>query len=39
MPITTAAYKVLYEGADVAHTFGSLMVRGRKAESEDTGWL
>ena len=39
MPITTAAYKVLYEGADVAHTFGSLMIRGRKAESEDTGWL
>ena len=39
MPITTAAYKVLYEGADVARTFGSLMIRGRKAESEDTGWL
>ena len=39
MPITTAAYKVLYEGADVAHTFGRLMIRNRKAESEDTGWL
>jgi len=39
MPITTAAYKVLYEGADVAHTFGSLMIRGRKAETEDAGWL
>ena len=39
MPITTAAYKVLYEGADVKHTFGRLMIRGRKSESEDTGWL
>ena len=39
MPITSAAYRVLYEGADVAHTFGSLMIRGRKTESEDTGWL
>ena len=39
MPITTAAYKVLYEGADVKHTFGSLMIRGRKTETEDAGWL
>ena len=39
MPITNAAYKVLYEGADVKHTFGRLMIRGRKSESEDTGWL
>ena len=39
MPITTAAYKVLYEDADVKHTFGRLMIRNRKAESEDTGWL
>ena len=39
MPITTAAYQVLYEGADVAHTFGRLMIRGRKSESEDTGWM
>ena len=39
MPITEAAYKVLYEGADVKTTFLSLMARGRKAESEDAGWL
>ena len=39
MPITAAAYKVLYEGAEVQHTFGRLMIRGRKAESEDAGWL
>ena len=39
MPITNAAYKVLYEGTDVKHTFGRLMIRGRKSESEDTGWL
>ena len=39
MPITNAAYAVLYEGADVKRTFGRLMIRNRKAESEDTGWL
>ena len=39
MPITNAAYAVLYEGADVKRTFGRLMIRGRKAETEDTGWL
>ncbi len=39
MPITEAAYKVLYEGADVVETFSSLMGRQRKAESEDAGWL
>ncbi len=39
MPITEAAYKVLYEGADVRTSFMSLMNRGRKAESEDAGWL
>ena len=39
MPITTAAYKVLYEGADVKVAFSGLMARNRKAESEDTGWL
>ena len=39
MPITTAAYKVLYEGADVKTTFAGLMSRGRKAESEDAGWM
>ena len=39
MPITTAAYQVLYEGADVKTAFAGLMARNRKAESEDAGWL
>ena len=39
MPITEAAYKVLYEGADVKSTFLRLMNRNRKSESEDAGWL
>ena len=39
MPITEAAYKVLYEGAEVKSTFLGLMARNRKAESENPGWL
>ena len=39
MPITEAAYKVLYENAPAGETFQSLMTRSRKAESEDAGWL
>ena len=39
MPITEAAYKVLYENADVVKTFSKLMSRAKKAESEDAGWL
>ncbi len=39
MPITEAAYKVLYEGVDVKQAFMSLLTRQRKAESEDPGWL
>ena len=39
MPITEAAYKVLYENADVAQTFAALMSRAKKAEPEDAGWL
>ena len=39
MPITEAAYQVLYEGADVQEVFSNLMSRRRKAESEDVGWL
>ncbi len=39
MPITEAAYKVLYEGAPAGETFRALMNRRRKAESEDAGWL
>ena len=39
MPITEAAYQVLYEGANVQEVFSNLMSRRRKAESEDAGWL
>ncbi len=39
MPITEAAYRVLYENANAADTFAGLMTRGRKAEQEDAGWL
>ena len=39
MPITQAAYQVLYEGANAAEVFSGLMSRRRKAESEDAGWL
>nr|MBQ8243818.1 NAD(P)-dependent glycerol-3-phosphate dehydrogenase [Oscillospiraceae bacterium] len=39
MPITEAAYQVLYENADVVKTFSGLMRRDRKSESEDAGWL
>ena len=39
MPITEAAYKVLYEGAPAGETFQALMLRRRKAEPEDAGWL
>ena len=39
MPITEAAYQVLYENANVVEVFSNLMGRRRKAESEDAGWL
>lgn len=39
MPITEAAYKVLYENEPARETFSALMNRQRKAESEDAGWL
>ncbi len=39
MPITEAAYQVLYQGAHVGEVFSNLMSRRRKAESEDAGWL
>ena len=39
MPITEAAYQILYEGAPAGETFRALMNRRRKAESEDAGWL
>ena len=39
MPITEAAYKVLYENADVKDAVQSLLTRQRKSESENPGWL
>lgn len=39
MPITEAAYKVLYENLDVKEAFTGLLLRSRKAEHEDAGWL
>ena len=39
MPITEAAYKVLYENANVKDAVQSLLRRQRKAEPEDAGWL
>jgi len=39
MPITEAAYKVLYEGADAKAVTQELLMRRKKAESEDAGWL
>ena len=38
MPITDAAYKVLYEGADVKVPVQALLSLQRKSESEDAGW-
>ena len=39
MPITEAAYKVLYEGLSAKDMTRQLLNRGNKAESEDAGWL
>ena len=39
MPITEAAYKVLYEGADARQAVQQLLTRQRKSESENPGWL
>lgn len=39
MPIIQAAWQVLYENADPRETVRSLLLRRRKAESEDAGWL
>ena len=39
MPITEAAYKVLYEGCNVQDAVHTLLSRGKKSESEDAGWL
>ena len=39
MPIVRAAYQVFYEGADPRDAFEHLLLRQRKPESEDAGWL
>ncbi len=38
MPITQAAYRVLYEGAPVGSALGTLMTRKKGREIEDAGW-
>ena len=39
MPIVHAAYEVLYEGASARGAVHNLLIRQRKAEPEDAGWL
>ena len=39
MPILNAAYQVLYEGADAKESVQALLLRRRKAESEEVDWL
>ena len=39
MPITEAAYRVLYEGMSARDMTQELLTRRKKAESEDAGWL
>ena len=38
MPITEAAYAVLYEGRDPREALNSLMLRDRTSEAEDAAW-
>ena len=38
MPITTAAYQVLYEGRSAADAVKELLSRRKKSEQEDAGW-
>lgn len=38
MPIATAAYRVLYENADVRETVDQLLGREKRAEMEDASW-
>lgn len=38
MPIASAAYRVLYEGAEVRRTVDQLLRREKRAESEDARW-
>ena len=39
MPITAAAYAVLYENADVRQTVDNLLCREKRAENEDASWV
>ena len=39
MPIIHAAYQVLYENVNPRQAVSSLLLRQRRAESEDAGWL
>ena len=39
MPITEAAYSVLYEGTPAREAVQALLLRSRKTESENPGWL
>ncbi len=39
MPIVHGAYSVLYENANVRQVVSELLLRQRRAESEDAGWL
>ncbi len=39
MPITEAAYQVLYQGTNARDAFLGLLTRQRKAESEDASWM
>ncbi|MFR8331918.1 MAG: NAD(P)H-dependent glycerol-3-phosphate dehydrogenase [Oscillospiraceae bacterium] len=38
LPITAAAYQVLYKGADVERTVSQLLCREKRAEMEDANW-
>ena len=38
MPITEAAYRVLYENMNAAEVTSELLMRRKKAESDDAGW-
>ena len=39
MPIVEAAYSVLYENCDARTAVRTLLMRQKKAEQEDAGWL
>lgn len=39
MPIINAAYQALYQNVDPRKAVSALLLRQRKAESEDAGWL